>query len=160
MDDDVQFIKPLNTLSKAKRGSGPGVMNDDLIARADAVVASMAEDYTEWAEEDLASMQAAVDAIRKNPADHGNALGRLRTISLDMKGQGGTFGFQLITEIGDSLHKFVFGLDEAKELDVKVVESHMNAMKVVMAREIRDDGGPVGRELLKELHRLKDKAAG
>ena len=34
----------------------------------------------------------------------------------------------------------------------------MEAMKVVMAREIRDDGGPVARELLKELHRLKQIA--
>ena len=158
MDDDVQIIKPLNTLSKVKKASGPGGKNNDLIARADAVVAGMSDNYTEWAQEDLTSMQAAIDAIRNNFADHDDALGRLRTISLDMKGQGGTFGYQLITEIGDSLNKFVLGLSQAKELDVKVIESHMEAMKVVMAREIRDGGGPVARELLKELHRLKQIA--
>ncbi len=51
-------------------------------------------------------------------------------------------------------------MQEASEFDLKVIVSHMQSMKVVMAGEIRDDGGPAGRELLRELHRLKEKAAG
>ena len=104
----------------------------------------MSENYSKWAEEDLTSMQAAIDAIRNNFTDHNDALTRLRTISLDMKGQGGTFCYQLITKIDDALNKFVLGLNQANELDVKVIDSDMEPMKVVMAREIRNDGGPVG----------------
>lgn len=160
MDEDVRFIKPLNTLRKAKVGDGPGKLDTTALARAEAVVADMTENYSEWAKEDLTSMQAAIDTIWNNPAEQADALGRLRTISLDMKGQGATFGYSLITEIGDSLNKFVMDLQEASELDLKVIVSHMESMQVVMADEIRDDGGPVGRELLRELHRLKEKAAG
>ncbi len=160
MDEDVQFIRPLNTLRKAKVGDGPAKLDNAALARADAVVAEMTESYSEWAKQDLARMQAAIDTIRNNPAEQGDALGRLHTISLDMKGQGATFGYRLITEIGDSLNKFVMDLQEASEFDLKVIVSHMESMNVVMADEIRDDGGPVGRDLLRELHRLKEKAAG
>ena len=160
MDEDVQFIRPLNTLRKAKVGDGPGKLDTEALARADAVVVQMTENYSEWAKEDLSMMQAAIDTFRDNPAEPGDALGQLRTISLDMKGQGATFGYGLITEIGDSLHSFVSDLQDASEFDLKVIVSHMESMKVVMAGEIRDDGGPAGRELLRELHRLKEKAAG
>ena len=160
MDDDVQFIRPLNTLRKAKIGDGPAELDTAALARADAVVAEMTQHDSEWAKEDLARMQAAIDTIRNNPAEQGDALGRLHTISLDMKGQGATFGYRLITEIGDSLNKFVTDLQETSEFDLRVIVSHMESMKVVMADEIRGDGGPVGRELLRELHRLKEKAAG
>ena len=160
MDEDVRFIKPLNTLRKAKVGDGPGKLDTTALARAEAVVADMTTNYSEWAKEDLTRMQAAIDTIRNNPAEQRDALGRLRTISLDMKGQGATFGYHLITEIGDSLNKFVMDLQEASEFDLKVIVSHMESMQVVMAGEIRDDGGPAGRELLWELHRLKEKAAG
>ncbi len=97
MDDDVQFIRPLNTLRKAKVGDGPAKLDIAALARADAVVAEMTGNYSEWVKEDLATMQAAIDTIRNNPAEQGDALGRLRTISLDMKGQGSTFGYRLIT---------------------------------------------------------------
>ena len=160
MDDDVQFIKPLNTLRRAKVGDGPAKLDTAAIARADAVVADMSGNYSEWVKEDLAGMQAVIDTIRNNPAKQGDALGRLRTISVDMKGQGATFGYRLITEIGDSLHKFAMDLREVSDFDLKVIASHMESMMVVMAGEIRDDGGPGGRELLRELHRLKEKAAG
>lgn len=160
MDEDVRFIKPLNTLRKAKVGDGPAKLDAVALTRAEAVVVEMTESYCEWAKEDLARLQATIDTIRDNPAEMGDALGRLRTISFDMKGQGATFGYRLITEIGDSLNKFVNGLQGVSEFDLKVIVSHMESMQVVMAGEIRDDGGPDGRELLRELHRLKEKAAG
>ncbi len=160
MDEDVQFIRPLNTLRKAKIGAGPAKLDPAALARADAVVADMTGTYSEWVKEDLAGMQAAIDTLRNNPAEQRDALGRLRTISLDIKGQGATFGYGLITEIGDSLNKFVMDLQKTSEFDLKVIVSHMESMQVVMADEIRDDGGPAGRELLRELHRLKEKAAG
>ena len=160
MDEDVQFIRPLNTLSRAQWADGPAKQETEAVARADAGVVKTTETYSEWAKEDLSMMRAAIDTIRDNPAESGDALGQLRTISFDMKGQGATFGYGLITEIGDSLHRFVHDLQDASEFDLKVIVSHMESMKVVMAGEIRDDGGPAGRELLRELHRLKEKAAG
>ena len=47
-DEDVQVIKPPNTLSAKVSKGGPGAVDLEAIERAEAVIAGMADNYLEW----------------------------------------------------------------------------------------------------------------
>lgn len=157
---DSQIIKPPNTLSKAKVGTGPGKLDPVLLERAEQAVQEMASDYTKWAHEDLANLEAALEKLRSGEVDVEAELRRMFGFAIDMKGQGGSFGYILITAIADSLMKFLEGRTEVNPFDCEVIAAHLAAMRAVFTEEIRNDGGESGQELMDGLFKLKLKAAG
>lgn len=156
---DAQIIHAPHTLKKAKIGSGPGRLDTKAIARAEAAVKEMAKDYRNWAQEDVAALEAALDEAQARPDDQAQAIRTLFRVALDLKGQGTSFGYRLITEVGDSLAAFIEERKALGEFDQEVIASHISAMRAVLAEEVRDDGGETGRALIDGLHRLVKKAA-
>jgi chemotaxis protein histidine kinase CheA len=155
---DSQIIHAPHTLKKAKMGSGPGKLDTKAIACAESAVKEMAKDYTQWAQEDVSSLDAALGEARARPDDHAQAIRTLFRVALDMKGQGTSFGYRLITEVGDSLASFVEERKSLSPFDQEVVASHISAMRAVFSEAVRDDGGDTGRALVEGLHRLVEKA--
>ncbi len=99
---DAQFIKPPNNLRKAKIGLGPGKMDPELIAKAEVAMAELEDDYMNWAQEDLQNLEAAFNKLRDDGPGEAqpNNLKRMFAIALDMKSQGGSFGYHMITAVG------------------------------------------------------------
>ena len=98
-----------------------------------------------------------------NKADAGDAAGRaaaikgLRRISHELRGQGGTFGYPLVSQIGDSMVKYLDANEIFNEPELKIVRAHIDAIRAVSATDIKGDGGEIGRALLGELMRILDK---
>jgi hypothetical protein len=53
----AEFISPPNTLRKAKVGNGKAKLDPVLLAKADAVVDRMRQNYADWADEDLTMLE-------------------------------------------------------------------------------------------------------
>ena len=157
---DKEIINPPNTLKKAKIGIGPGKLDPKLLEKAENAITRMSEDYTRWANEDLVNLEAGLAKLRADDTDQAAELKDMFRMALDMKGQGGSFGYLLITAIADSLMKFIENRTEVKEFDLEVIAAHLGAMRAVFSNEVRDDGGPVGEQLMDGLFKLKVKAAG
>lgn len=79
--------------------------NGDPVARAEAVVAAFAEEYLEWLRGDLDGIDRMVATGVGNPA----VIDQLRRKAHDIRGQGGSFGYPLVTDLGDMLHQVVVG---------------------------------------------------
>lgn len=158
MTDRVQIIRPPNTLAKAKTGSGKGVIDHEAIARAEAAIEQVGKSFQDWASADLAAMEAALEAVKSEPSQHDVQIREIYRRAMDLKGQGGTFGFVLITEIGQSLKTFTEGLDTVGGRDVGIILAHIGAMKTVLLEGIRGDGGDVGRAIVAGLAKLVDGA--
>jgi hypothetical protein len=78
----------------------------------------------------------------------------LRTLyghAFDMKGSGGTFGFALISRIGDLLCAFLSRTPIAGPRELKLIGLHIDALATVIREDIEGDGGTIGRVLLVEL---------
>jgi len=157
---DKEIINPPNTLKKAKIGSGPGVLDPNLLKKAEQAMSNMSSEYPEWAREDLLTLEGVIEKLRAGGADVAAELKNIFRMAIDMKGQGGSFGYILITAVADSLMKFVEDKTEVSEFDLEVMAAHTAAMRAVLTEEIQDDGGPVGEELMDGLFKLKVKAAG
>lgn len=151
---DVQIIKPPNTLLKAKTGRGQVKPDPKAIRRAEAAIEKVGKDFPKWAQGDLDEMDKALAVARKNPEQQEDYIMRIFRTSMDLKGQGGSFGYTLISEIGDSLKKFTESRKEASPRDVEIIAAHVNAMRVVMVENIKGDGGETGRAIVNGLHKL------
>ena len=71
----------------------------------------------------------------------------INVIAHDMKGQGGTFGYPLITTFGDSLFDFTGPNAGVTDSHVAVVKAHVDAMRATITGRIQGDGGEIGQQL-------------
>lgn len=155
---ESQIIKAPNNLRKAKIGSGKAKLDASILQRAEKVVEKIQSDYTEWADEDLAALEAAMASLQSGEGDQEACVKDLYRISLDIKGSGGSFGFLMMSEVAGSLNDFLGSRSELTALDINVVASHVSALRAVYVESIRDDGGNTGRALLIGLQKLIEKA--
>lgn len=155
---DVQIIKPPNNLIKAKTGTGRVTPDAEAIQRAEHAMKKIGEDFPKWAQTDLDEIDKALAAARKDPANQEEYIMQIFRRSMEVKGQGGSFGYDLISLVGDSLKKFTESRTEASPRDVEIIAAHVNAMRVVMVDDIKGDGGEVGRAIVQGLYKLTAKS--
>ncbi len=157
--NEVQYFHLPNRL-KTKAGPRKRVDSESLFAEAEAKLAELTDDYMASAGADLARIQAALAAAEAEPATAAAHLETLRSLVHDMKGQGATFGYPLVTEIGQSLHEFLTELSAPREIALKIIGHHVDALSSVIKNDIQGDGGEVGREVIsvfrKAVARLSD----
>ena len=155
---DAQFIKAPNNLRKAKQGTGKAKLDPAVLQRAEKVVEKIQSEYTEWADDDLGALEAALDRLQAGTDDQEPVVKDLYRISLDIKGSGGSFGFLMMSEVAASLNDLLGSRTDLVTLDIDVVASHVSALRAIYVESVRDDGGNTGRALLVGLQKLIEKA--
>ena len=161
MDDEpkAEVITPPDTLKNKVKTGGPGAVDLDTLKRAEAVIADMTDNYLEWAAEDLAKIHRALEDLQVEKKDHKDALARIFQLSHDMKGQGGSFGYPLITTVGESLCKTLLGREALDETLLDLVGVHVESMRLIISLRLMDDGGREGAMLISELEKVCAKVA-
>lgn len=154
----TQIIKPPQTLQAKVEKGGPGAVNLDALAKAEEVIASLADDYLDWVREDFVRLEAAYKKLKSGEGADKENLEALFQIAHDMKGQGGSFGYDLMTSIGDHLCRLLETLDKAGAREQNMIRVHIDAMRVVITKELKGDGGDEGRQLLMGLSLVGEKA--
>lgn len=156
-DDTVNVIKPPDTLSAKVTKGGPGVVDLAAIERAESVIANMADSYLDWVEEDLVKITKAQEELKANKDDPAVCLDRVFQISHDMKGQGGSFGYDLMTILGNDLCRFIEGKETVSAVDLEVIDLYIGTMQIVISKRMGGDGGPEGNKVLTGLAAVVEK---
>ena len=104
--------------------------------------------YAESAD-DLKKLHTAYDcALKKNGKERANLISQdLFRIVHDMKGQGATFGYDLVTDIGNHLCRYIERFDTFDEQQMQIIELHINALEIIIKQKLIHDGGALGQEL-------------
>jgi hypothetical protein len=74
-----------------------------------------------------------------------------------MRGQGGTFGYPLVTTVAGSLYTCTGSRSSVRDSHVEIVKSHIDTINVVIKKRGEGDGGILGRELLTALKKAIKK---
>jgi len=156
-DDTVNVIKPPNTLSMKVTKGGPGAVDLDAIERAESVIANMTDSYLDWVEEDLVRITKAQNTLKANQDDPAEYIDRVFQIAHDMKGQGGSFGYDLITILGNDLCRFIEGKETASKVDLEVIDLYIGTMQIVISKRMSGDGGAEGNKVLTGLAAVVNK---
>jgi len=123
-----------------------------VLARAQAAVDDLAKGYTTWARADVDRARKALDAALGDPAQRAKHVEELFRVAHDLKGQGASFGYPLVTKIGHSLCALTRDRVLAYEdKHLELAQAHVDAIQLVLTKGIKGDGGKVGAELVAKL---------
>lgn len=149
----VEFIDNPNPIKKKVRLE-QGVDPKNLINRADKQVAKLSGEFEEIFAENILALSEAMSTLKQSAGDDDDALGRLRGLLHDLRGQAGTFGYPLVSQVGDSACKFIDLSDEVGATETEVLSMHVDALKAISQAKIKGDGGAVGAELMGGLRKV------
>jgi chemotaxis protein histidine kinase CheA len=151
---------PANSNKSDAEKAGDGRISHAL-ARAEAAIANLAQDYATWALADVAKARAALAAAIDDPAGRAPYIETLFRVGHDLKGQGTSFGYPLVTKIGHSLCALT--RDRARQYDNKhldLAKSHLDAIDLILTKGIKGEGGKVGAELVAKLEQRVSELLG
>lgn len=161
-ESSVKYITPPNNLRKKQIDAGVALTIDpSLVGAAETKIGAMKGDYLKWVVGDLEKLSTFCDIAMKEKGDRSKQVEDLYNKAVEIKGQGGSFGYPLMTSIGTQLCRFIetqgFGLDDAK---MDVVKVHVETLRLVIVQKMEGDGGPMGQKLLTGLSLAIKKVTG
>jgi hypothetical protein len=109
-------------------------------------------DYLDAVVEDLARLQGAYDRAL---SDKGNRPEHVKAIYAEVqtiKGQGTSFGYPLMTAVGNQLARFIEDCgDDPTDAQMDGIKVHVDALRLIMQQKMEGDGGPIGQKLVSGL---------
>jgi hypothetical protein len=161
-ESSVKYITPPNNLRKKQIDAGVHLTIDpSLVGAAENKITAMRGEYLKWVGGDLDALASACDVAMKNKDNRAVDVETLYNKAVEIKGQGGSFGYPLMTTIGSQLCRFIetqgFGLDDPK---MDIVKLHVETLRLVIAQKMEGDGGPMGQKLLTGLALAVKKVTG
>lgn len=156
-DDDVRIIVPPNLL-RAKVGNKPGPSLDQLVAKAEAALTELQGEYEVWIRDDLKTLRDAVASLRQemDPA----TLERVKIMCHEIKGQGATYGYPLLTTVGHLLYLFIERDADVAVRHLGIIDAHVDFMALVLSQKIEDQGDLQAQGILAGLQDAARKAHG
>ena len=141
--------------------AGPGGFDATALETAQEQFEQMAEEYVDWVGDTFAELSGAIaDTTDLIPEKRLNLWEKINRISHELKGQGGTFGYPLISVVAKSLQEVTRPKTPMGDSNVKILKAHADAMQAVIKGRIGGDGGQIGRELLEGLKQAIAKHGG
>lgn len=152
-----EIIEVPNTL-KSKVSYGPDGVSPETLEQAEELISNLQSEYLVWVQDDLRRIQARFDEVAALPAeDRLAAMQAVFGVAHDMKGQGGSFGFPLMTNIANNLCRFIETQKRFGPAELEAVRVHIDALRLVMADKITGDGGVKGERLMRGLELVLEK---
>lgn len=125
--------------------------DDAAIAVAEAALAELAAEYPGYAQADVDQMKRFADKIAEGIAqglDVARDLDALHGVAHNVKGQGASFGYELMTVLGEALCEKLRDRLSIEEADLTVVRALVAACDTVLMQRLTGMGGTRGAALL------------
>jgi len=147
-----QIIHVPNTL-RAKTGPGERV-DPARIKAAEKAILEMVGEFRTWALEDVARLRALLVDCLKGRAVIASERENIYDIAHNVKGQGSTFGYTLLTSVADNLCHFLDQQDVLGNDHIPVLMAHTEALKAILSFNVMGSDDPTGQEIVRSLHVL------
>ncbi len=159
---EVEYITPPNDLRKKQKLAGVTMTLDaGWIDAAERSMGAAKFDYMEAAAEDLIKLQQTYDAAVKDPANRVARIQDLYGMVQAIKGQGTSFGYPLMSAVGNQLARFIEETgDNLTDPQLEVVKVHVEALRLIMMQKMEGEGGPIGQKIVAGLGMVIKKVMG
>ncbi|CAO3350634.1 Two-component transcriptional response regulator, LuxR family [Azospirillum melinis] len=148
----------------AKAGLAPRdpvpTLPPEVLAAAEEEILNRAGDYAVWIGSEVEEMGRRVERLPREPDAVAGLLAQVNRSAHEMRGQGGIFGYPLITHIAKSLYEATrSGVTTVTANEHLLFKAHVDAIRAVMTGRVSGDGGATGQQLLASLEVAKRKYA-
>lgn len=134
-------------------------LDPEALARAERAVAALGDSFVEQLKNDIVTIRTLTQTLALSPEPPNKAsIEPIYTFAHDIRGQGGSFGYPLLTEIGGSLSDFIERRgSEINQNDITVLQAHLDAAAGIVSCTMTGDGDATSRALLDTLETLVQK---
>ena len=122
-----------------------------LMAKAQAAIDALRDSYKDQFRKDVDQMLAAWRKLDDAGADRAQVMEEIYGIAHNVKGQGGSFGYEFVTSVGMSLCRFLRSDAKWTDDDLEIVHKHLDALSQAARDDMAGDGGETGRKILHDL---------
>ena len=126
---------------------------DELLARADSVIAGLQGEFAEGTQNRLDRLSALLHGGWDSMSMRDGTVREMRRIAHDLKGEAGTFGFELITEIAELFGAYLRETPLAGQRRA-CVAGYIDVLTLVWDERIEGDWDVAGPILLDRMIRL------
>lgn len=113
-------------------------------AASQAMIQALSRQFEEMLPGLVAAIVADIAALGQEGAERPAILARLRAAVHDLKGQGSSFGYPLVTEFGMSLSNLLYRIRDIDEATMARIVLHGDLLTAVATHRIGGDGGETG----------------
>ncbi len=149
MSEKVEIIQVPNAL-RAKVGGRFGALDKSAIAAAEAALEDLSDQFGNWLAEEVQKLEEVYADIKASGTTEEN-MKQLYNRCHDLKGQGTTYGYPLITRIAGSICKLLDEPDGRTNAPRLLVDAHLDAIRAIVRGQIKSENHPVGVALASEL---------
>lgn len=124
-----------------------------LAAKAAEAIADLTDTYLAQVEQDIMVMRALLkQALHANPAGRFHAIRDDFFVKVhDLKGQGATFGYPLLTDLGAWTCDYLRQKKEITDKDLQVLTRVLDDIETVFQKRLINDGGDMGQQIHQRL---------
>jgi HPt (histidine-containing phosphotransfer) domain-containing protein len=128
---------------------------DDPVARAEAALAELADQFTNWMHAECERLEAARQDVKRagfNNTTH-DALFRA---AHDIKGEATTFGYPAVDVVAASLCRLLEHTPDISRIPLALVEQHVDAVRAMVREHARGDLAGVANALTRRLREVTE----
>ena len=153
---DHEIITPPNRLAKAATKVKVMTPGDDPVARAEAALAQLANEFGGWMHEECNRLDAGRNKLKASGVTKQN-LDPLYHAAHDIKGEAATFGYPCVAPAADSLCRVLEHTPEITRIPLPLVDQHVDAIRAIVRENARTDIDEVAWTLTRRLREVTDE---
>jgi HPt (histidine-containing phosphotransfer) domain-containing protein len=151
---DHEVITPPHKLRKAVTPATVG--GDDPVARAEAALALLSNEFDGWMQAECERLERARQDVTKLGFTAQTHDELFRAIH-DIKGEAATFGYPAVAGVADSLCRLLEHTPEMTRIPIALVDQHVDAVRAIVRENDRADRADMARALTKRLREVTDE---
>ena len=150
-EPEVQFYPPSQALKSKVKALPPGA-GFSAIERAEQAMGKLSVRFEGWITEEVEALQSARDGVDKH-GYNGEFAEELFRSAHDLKGQGLTFGYPLVTYVAGSLCNLLetMAVTETKSAPIALIDHHVDAIRAIVRDGIKGNTHSTASELATSL---------
>lgn len=125
------------------------------ISQAEEAVNELSNSFLDWAKNQLGDLNKLIEEMDGDDRRIDAAFcEKMYDVGHNVKGLGGSFGYYLMTDIGDMLCKYTKPEAVNTDISLKTVKTLVGAMDLIISDNITGTGGTSGEKLKSQLQDL------
>lgn len=149
-----EIITPPNML-KVKVGGKLG-FNADAVKRAESALECLSSEFDDWLDREIEALETARDIARREGLNS-EAGETLYLKAHDLKGMGATYGYPIVTRLGDSLSRLLETSGRRRAAPFALADAHVKAIRAAVRGDIKTGEDAVTQALAGELESHVDR---
>jgi hypothetical protein len=143
-------VIPASNGLKLRMGGRLGGIDPAALAKAEAALKGLANNFDNWMQDELVKLDAARERIRLE-GHNAETSEALYFRSHDLKGLGSTYGYPIVTRIAASLCRLTDDPATRLKAPLPLIDAHIDGIKTAVRDGVRDVDHATGKSLIDDL---------